>query len=80
MSGNAQLTPVATKTGKILAERLFNGAEGAKMDYSLIPSVMFTHPPVGRCGMTEDQAKEEYGEEGIRVITDMTMDLHFSMR
>lgn len=59
---------------------MFNNAEGLKMDFNLIPTVMFTHPPVGKCGMTEQTAIEQYGAEGIRVIVDNTMDLHYSLR
>ena len=50
-------TPTATMTGKILAERLFNNKPEAKMDFSQIPFVMFTLPPMSRCGMTEQEAK-----------------------
>ncbi len=41
------LTPVAIAAGRRLAERLFNGQAGLQLDYSNIPSVVFSHPPVG---------------------------------
>ena len=32
------------------------------MDYSLIPTVVFSHPPMGTVGLTEEQARAEYGD------------------
>ena len=40
------LTPVAIAAGRRLAERLFNGQADLQLDYSNIPSVVFSHPPV----------------------------------
>lgn len=53
MPGERELTPVANKAGRTLAERLFNGKNDAKMDYSTIPSVIFSHPALGTVGLTE---------------------------
>jgi glutathione reductase (NADPH) len=74
------LTPLATKTGKVLADRLFNDQPELKMNFDIIPTVMFTHPPIGSIGLTEEMAKEKYGEDGYRVHKDRTMDFHFSLR
>ncbi len=57
-----QLTPVAIAAGRRLADRLFGGMEGRKVDYSLIPTVMFTHPPIGTIGLSEEAAREQYGD------------------
>ncbi|WP_395340374.1 glutathione-disulfide reductase [Ningiella sp. W23] len=65
--GNVELTPVAVKAGRLLSERLFNGKSDAKMDYSNVPTVVFSHPAIGTMGMTEAEAKAEYGEDGIKV-------------
>ncbi len=62
-----QLTPVAIAAGRRLADRLFGGMEGRKVDYSLIPTVMFTHPPIGTIGLSEEAALEKYGEEAVKV-------------
>lgn len=68
ITGEAQLTPVAVKAGRMLAERLFNPAmPDAKMDYRLIPTVVFSHPPIGTIGLTEAEAKAEYGDANIKV-------------
>ncbi len=37
------------------------------MDYSTIPTVVFSHPAIGTVGLTEDQAIKEYGQEHIKV-------------
>lgn len=68
VTGEAQLTPVAVKAGRLLAERLFNKAlPDAKMDYNLIPTVVFSHPPIGTIGLTEQQAQQQYGVANIKV-------------
>ena len=67
VSGEKELTPVAIKAGRILAERLFNGKTDAKMDYELIPTVVFSHPAIGSIGLTQEQAEAKYGVENIKV-------------
>ena len=68
ITGEAQLTPVAIKAGRLLAERLFNKAmPNAYMDYSLIPTVVFSHPTIGTIGLTEDEARKQYGDDKIKV-------------
>lgn len=65
--GKIDLTPVAVKAGRLLSERLFNGQDHAKMDYSLIPTVVFSHPPIGTMGLTEAEAIAQYGETNVKV-------------
>lgn len=67
VSGEKELTPVAIKAGRTLAERLFNGKVDAKMDYTLIPTVVFSHPAIGTVGLTEEQAIAQYGQENVHV-------------
>ena len=70
MEGGIELTPVAVKAGRMLAERLFNPElPDAKMDYDLVPTVVFSHPPIGTIGLTEPQAIAKYGEENVKVYT-----------
>ena len=33
-----------------------------RLDYEQIPTVIFTHPPIGTVGLTEDAARREFGE------------------
>ena len=67
VSGEKELTPVAIKAGRTLAERLFNGKTDAKMDYELIPTVIFSHPAIGSIGLTQEQAEAKYGVDNIKV-------------
>ncbi|QYJ82291.1 glutathione-disulfide reductase [Shewanella aegiceratis] len=67
IEGGIELTPVAVKAGRLLSERLFNGMTDAKMDYSLVPTVVFSHPAIGTMGLTEPEAIDQYGEENVKV-------------
>lgn len=67
--GKIELTPVAVKTGRLLSERLFNGQSNAKMDFDLVPTVVFSHPTIGTIGLTQSQAEEKYGKDDIKVYT-----------
>ncbi|NAW88745.1 glutathione-disulfide reductase [Photobacterium halotolerans] len=67
MDGGIELTPVAVKAGRQLSERLFNNKPDAKMDYKLVPTVVFSHPPIGTIGLTEQEAIAQYGEENVKV-------------
>lgn len=69
MAGGVELTPVAVKAGRLLSERLFNGMTTAKMDYNLIPTVVFSHPPIGTMGLTEPEARTQYGDDNVKVYT-----------
>ena len=46
VAGKALLTPVAIAAGRRLAHRLFDNKPDLKLDYSNIPTVVFSHPPV----------------------------------
>ncbi|QUJ67562.1 glutathione-disulfide reductase [Photobacterium sp. GJ3] len=67
MDGGIELTPVAVKAGRQLSERLFNNKPEAKMDYKLVPTVVFSHPPIGTIGLTEQEAIAQYGEDNVKV-------------
>ena len=67
--GKVELTPVAVKSGRILAERLFNNITDVVMDYTNIPTVVFSHPAIGTMGLTEPEAIEQYGEDNVKVYT-----------
>jgi glutathione reductase (NADPH) len=67
--GNVELTPMAIAAGRRLADRLFGGPEwkNAKVSYDNVPTVVFSHPPIGTIGLTERQAIEKYGQENIKI-------------
>jgi glutathione reductase (NADPH) len=63
VTGRAALTPVAIAAGRRLADRLYGGMSDRRLEYEWIPTVIFTHPPIGTVGLTEDQARAQYGED-----------------
>ncbi|MEW8500132.1 MAG: glutathione-disulfide reductase [Candidatus Thiodiazotropha taylori] len=62
VTGRAQLTPVAIAAGRRLGDRLFGGMHERKLDYDLIPTVVFSHPPIATIGLTESEAREIHGD------------------
>lgn len=77
--GILNLTPVAIAAGRQLSERLFNNKKEAKVDYTNVPSVVFTEPPIGTVGLTEDEAVAEYGEGNIKVYKSVFTSMHSSI-
>ncbi|KAI4010185.1 glutathione-disulfide reductase [Homo sapiens] len=67
--GKALLTPVAIAAGRKLAHRLFEYKEDSKLDYNNIPTVVFSHPPIGTVGLTEDEAIHKYGIENVKTYS-----------
>src|SRR5690606_25690052 len=61
-----QLTPVAIREGQAFADTIF-GNKPTTVDYSCVPSAVFSHPPLCGVGLTESQAKNELGS--IKVYT-----------
>jgi glutathione reductase (NADPH) len=66
-TGATALTPVAVAAGRRLSERLFNNKPDEHLDYSNIPTVVFTHPAIGTIGLTEPGAIKQYGSENVKV-------------
>ena len=53
-----QLTPVALAEAEVLVKNLFTN-EKPKMNYNLIPSAVFSNPPIACVGLTEEQAVQK---------------------
>ncbi|ASQ47113.1 glutathione-disulfide reductase [Legionella clemsonensis] len=67
VTGAPALTPVAIAAGRKLSDRLFGGQKDACLDYENICSVIFTHPPIGTVGLSEEEALSEFGKEEVKV-------------
>jgi glutathione reductase (NADPH) len=76
VTGRAQLTPVAIAAGRRLSDRLFGGKADRRLDYNLIPTVVFTHPPIGTVGASEAEARAQYGDSVKVYIADFTPMYH----
>ena len=68
VTGRVQLTPVAIAAGRRLADRLFGGQQERRLDYENIPTVIFSHPPIGTVGLTEAEAQRRHGA-AVKVYT-----------
>ena len=63
-----ELTPVAIQAGKLLARRLC-GADITLTDYVNVCTTVFTPLEYGCCGLSEEDAIQQFGEEDIEVFS-----------
>jgi glutathione reductase (NADPH) len=66
IAGRYPLTPVAIAAGRRLADRLFGNQPERRLVYEDIPTVVFSHPPIGTVGLTEREAREHHGS-GVKI-------------
>jgi glutathione reductase (NADPH) len=66
VTDRVQLTPVAIREGQAFADTQFGG-KPTQVDYSCIPSAVFSHPPIAAVGLTESQARDRLGS--VRAYT-----------
>jgi glutathione reductase (NADPH) len=76
VTGRAALTPVAIAAGRRLSDRLFGGKPQRHLQYSMIPTVVFTHPPIGTVGLTEAEARAQHGDAVKVYVADFTPMYH----
>ena len=62
VTGRVQLTPVAIAAARRLGDRLFKKQPDRRLEYENIPSVIFSHPPIGTVGLSEADARKTHGE------------------
>jgi len=79
ITGRAALTPVAIAAGRRLADRLFNNQGEARLEYDNIASVIFSHPPIGTVGMSEDEARAAYGEGQVKTYQSRFTNMYYSV-
>lgn len=60
VTNRMQLTPIAIREGHAFADTVFGG-NPRTVDYGVIPSAVFSNPPLAGVGMTEEQAREKLG-------------------
>ena len=78
VTNQVTLTPVAIKAGRIVVERIFNNRPDLKMSYKNVATIIFSHPPIGTCGFSEQEAKAEFGEENVKTFVSNFTNMFFS--
>lgn len=89
-NGNEQMLNILTQrinnesnaaiaAGRRLADRLFGPPifQNAKVSYDNVPTVVFSHPPIGTIGLTEQQAIEKYGSDNVKVYRSKFSNLYY---
>jgi glutathione reductase (NADPH) len=79
VTGRFELAPVAIAAGRRLSDRLFGGKPESKLDYIDIPTVIFSHPPIGTVGFSEAEANARYGEENVKTYVTRFTNLYYAM-
>jgi glutathione reductase (NADPH) len=64
VTDRVQLTPVAIREGQAFADTVF-GDKPHRVDYGAIPNAVFSNPPMAGVGLTELQAREQFGTPKI---------------
>ncbi|MCE7894983.1 MAG: glutathione-disulfide reductase, partial [Sorangiineae bacterium PRO1] len=78
VTGKWPLTPVAIAAGRRLADRLFGNVPDARLEYENIPSVVFSHPPIGTVGLTEDEARDKWGDS-VKIFSSRFTNLYHAL-
>ncbi len=78
VTGRVALTPVAIAAGRKLSDRIFGGHSGAHLEYENIPSVIFSHPPIGTIGLSEAAAREKFGDD-IKIYTSSFKNMYYQI-
>ena len=66
VTDQVNLTPVAVDEGRAFADTVY-GNKPRQVDHDLIASAVFSQPELSGVGLTEEQALERHGVEGVRV-------------
>lgn len=61
VAGKWQLAHTASREGEVAAENALGHQAAA--DYKAVPRVVYTDPEIAAVGLTEEQAREEYGDD-----------------
>lgn len=78
VTGREALTPVAIAAGRRLADRVFGDMPERHLDYRNIPTVIFSHPPIGTCGLSEAAARAQFGAD-VRIYESEFVSLYYGI-
>jgi glutathione reductase (NADPH) len=79
VTGKKLLTPVAIAAGRRLATRIFGNEKEAYLDYDNIPTVVFSHPPIGSVGLSEQDAIDLYGRDRLTIYQTKFTSLFYAL-
>ncbi|MEZ5539361.1 MAG: glutathione-disulfide reductase [Pseudomonadales bacterium] len=66
--GHKELTPVATAEAMWLVDYWFGSRMRERIDYSLVPSAVFSSPEVASVGITQQEAESRYGVHDVEIF------------
>jgi len=78
LDGVLELTPSAIQAGKLLMRRLYSPSK-TLMDYTNIPTTVFTPLEYGCCGLSEEEAYVKYGFDAVEIWHTNYTPLEWSM-
>ena len=70
---------MAIAAGRRLADRVFGGQTDRHLNYENIPTVVFSHPPIGTVGLSEQRARETFGTENVRIYTSEFVPMNYAL-
>jgi glutathione reductase (NADPH) len=79
VTGAPELTPVAIAAGRRLSDRVFGGMADRYLRYDVIPSVVFSHPPIGTVGLSEEDARRRYPNEPIKIYKSEFVSMFYAL-
>lgn len=71
------LTPVAIQEGRAFADSHFGG-QSRQMSYDNIPTAVFSSPEAATVGLTEEEAREKYGD-GVKVYRSKFRPMYYTL-
>ncbi len=72
------LTPVAINEGRIFADTVF-GNKPRLMTYDNVPTAIFTTPEAATVGLSEEAAREQYGDDAIKVYRSRFRPMYYTL-
>lgn len=76
-TNNINLTPVAINEGRALADTVFGG-KSRIMAYDNVPTAIFTTPEAATVGLTEAEARAQYGDE-IKIYRSRFRSMYYTL-
>ncbi len=58
---------------------MFGGQTDRRLSYDLLPTVVFSHPPVGTVGLSEKAARERFAGEPVKVYRTEFVPMYYAL-